>query len=37
VRLATDSIAGEESVSTDVRKEQIDEAEVDSRQPDEDA
>ena len=33
VRLATESVAGQESVSADVRKEQIDEPEVDTRPP----
>lgn len=37
VRLATESIAGEESVSADVRKEMIDEPKVDTRPPGEDA
>jgi uncharacterized protein (TIGR02271 family) len=37
VRLATESVAGQESVSADVRKEQIDEPEVDTRPPGEDA
>ncbi len=31
VRLSTESVAGEEQVSEDVRKEQIDEPEVDTR------
>jgi len=31
VRLATESVAGEEQVSAEVRKEQIDEPEVDTR------
>jgi uncharacterized protein (TIGR02271 family) len=37
VRLTTESVAGEESVSADVRKERIDELEVDTRSPGEDA
>jgi uncharacterized protein (TIGR02271 family) len=37
VRLVTESVAGEESVSADVRKEQIDEPEVDTRPRGEDA